>query len=64
MGWCNVDPKEAYASKIRFKEECDCKYDCLWGEFCEIPTLCSCLNQCSGNGHCRGGFCHVSFLYA
>ncbi|ONK59757.1 uncharacterized protein A4U43_C08F10230 [Asparagus officinalis] len=56
-GWCNVDPKDAYASKVKFKEECDCKYDCLWGQFCEIPTVCSCLNQCSGHGHCRGGFC-------
>ncbi|XP_068643172.1 uncharacterized protein [Aristolochia californica] len=56
-GWCNVDPQEAYASKVHFKEECDCKYDGLWGQFCEIPTVCSCLNQCSGNGHCRGGFC-------
>ncbi|XXG48597.1 hypothetical protein AAC387_Pa02g2998 [Persea americana] len=60
LGWCNVDPKEAYASKVRFKEECDCKYDCLWGQFCEIPTLCSCLNQCSGNGYCRGGFCQCN----
>ena len=58
-GWCNVDPNEAYASKVKFKEECDCKYDCLWGQFCEIPTICSCLNQCSGHGHCRGGFCQV-----
>ncbi|MQL79110.1 hypothetical protein Taro_011525 [Colocasia esculenta] len=56
-GWCNVDPKEAYASKVKFKEECDCKYDCLSGQFCEIPTTCSCVNQCSGHGHCRGGFC-------
>ncbi|XP_058073601.1 uncharacterized protein LOC131222515 [Magnolia sinica] len=56
-GWCNVDPKEAYASKVKFKEECDCKYDCLWGQFCEVPSLCSCVNQCSGRGHCRGGFC-------
>ncbi|KAF8398413.1 hypothetical protein HHK36_017340 [Tetracentron sinense] len=56
-GWCNVDPQEAYASKVRFKEECDCKYDCLSGQFCEVPVLCTCLNQCSGHGHCRGGFC-------
>lgn len=56
-GWCNVDPGKAYASEVKFKEECDCKYDCLWGRFCEIPTVCSCLNQCSGQGHCRGGFC-------
>lgn len=60
LGWCNVDPKEAYASKVHFKEECDCKYDCVWGKFCEIPTLCSCLNQCSGNGRCRGGFCQCN----
>ncbi|KAL7168967.1 hypothetical protein ACSBR2_034069 [Camellia fascicularis] len=56
-GWCNVNPAEAYASKVRFKEECDCKYDCLWGQFCEVPVLCTCINQCSGHGHCRGGFC-------
>ena len=58
-GWCNVDPDDAYASKVKFKEECDCRYDCLVGQFCEIPTVCACLNQCSGHGHCRGGFCEV-----
>lgn len=56
-GWCNVDPAEAYASKVQFKEECDCKYDGLLGQFCEVPVLSTCLNQCSGRGHCRGGFC-------
>ncbi|KAF5945010.1 hypothetical protein HYC85_015238 [Camellia sinensis] len=25
-GWCNVNPIEAYPSKVRFKEKCDCKY--------------------------------------
>ncbi|CAL9096141.1 unnamed protein product [Musa acuminata var. zebrina] len=62
-GWCNVDPEDAYASKVKFKEECDCKYDCLLGQFCEIPTVCSCLNQCSGRGHCRGGFCECDRGY-
>lgn len=62
-GWCNVDPAEAYAEKVKFKEECDCKYDCLWGRFCEVPVLCSCINQCSGHGHCRGGFCQVMFVF-
>ncbi|KAI3471660.1 hypothetical protein Pfo_028310 [Paulownia fortunei] len=56
-GWCNVDPAEAYASKVIFKEECDCKYDGLLGRFCEVPVLSVCINQCSGHGHCRGGFC-------
>ncbi|KAH0972022.1 hypothetical protein GBA52_024178 [Prunus armeniaca] len=56
-GWCNVDPAEVYAHKVQFKEECDCKYDCFWGRFCEVPVLCTCINQCSGHGHCRGGFC-------
>ncbi|KAL6506040.1 hypothetical protein OROHE_022759 [Orobanche hederae] len=56
-GWCNVDPAEAYASKVKFKEECDCKYDGLWGRFCETPVQSVCINQCSLRGHCRGGFC-------
>uniref|UniRef100_A0A2N9FH50 Exostosin GT47 domain-containing protein n=1 Tax=Fagus sylvatica TaxID=28930 RepID=A0A2N9FH50_FAGSY len=59
-GWCNVDPAEVYASKVQFKEECYCKYDCLWGWFCEVPVLCTCINQCSGHGHCRGGFCQIN----
>ncbi|XP_065011559.1 uncharacterized protein LOC135585634 isoform X2 [Musa acuminata AAA Group] len=62
-GWCNVDPDDAYASKVKFKEECDCRYDCLVGQFCEIPTVCACLNQCSGHGHCRGGFCECDRGY-
>ncbi|KAL3819825.1 hypothetical protein ACJIZ3_005730 [Penstemon smallii] len=57
LGWCNVDPAEAYASKVQFKEACDCKYDGLFGRFCEIPVLTVCINQCSGNGYCRTGFC-------
>lgn len=60
-GWCNVDPAEAYALKVQFKHECECKYDCLVGRFCEVPVLCTCINQCSGHGHCRGGFCQVIF---
>ncbi|KDP26007.1 hypothetical protein JCGZ_21040 [Jatropha curcas] len=56
-GWCNVVPEEAYASKMKFKEDCDCKYDGLIGQFCEMPVQSVCINQCSGHGHCRGGFC-------
>ncbi|GJT73770.1 exostosin family protein [Tanacetum coccineum] len=56
-GWCNVDPVEAYALKVKFKEECDCKYDGLFGRFCETIVSSTCINQCSGQGHCRGGFC-------
>ncbi|KAL5137596.1 putative glucuronoxylan glucuronosyltransferase F8H [Glycine soja] len=56
-GWCNVDPAEAYAGKAKVKEECDCKYDGLAGRFCEVPVESVCINQCSGHGHCRGGFC-------
>ncbi|KAF5945984.1 hypothetical protein HYC85_016212 [Camellia sinensis] len=59
LGWCNVNPREAYPSKVRFKEECDCKYDCLGKQLCEVTVLCTCVNQCSGHGHCRGGFCQV-----
>lgn len=54
-------PEDAYSSKVKFKEECDCKYDGLWGQFCETRVECSCINQCSGHGHCRGGFCKVCF---
>lgn len=52
-------PEDAYSSKVKYKEECDCKYDGLWGQFCETRVECSCINQCSGHGHCRGGFCQV-----
>ncbi|KMZ59131.1 exostosin family protein [Zostera marina] len=56
-GWCNVDPKEAYTKRVNYKRQCDCKYDGFAGIFCEIPTVCTCINQCTGHGHCRGGFC-------
>lgn len=58
-GWCNVDPADGYAANVSFKEACDCKYDGLWGRFCETPVESVCINQCSGHGHCRGGFCEV-----
>jgi hypothetical protein len=48
---------------MKFKEECDCKYDGLWGRFCEVPVESVCINQCSGHGHCRGGFCQVILLF-
>ncbi|CAL0311578.1 unnamed protein product [Lupinus luteus] len=56
-GWCNVDPVEAYAGKVKVKEGCECNYDGYEGQFCEIPVVSVCINQCSGHGHCRGGFC-------
>ncbi|KAE9613064.1 putative EGF-like domain, exostosin [Lupinus albus] len=56
-GWCNVDPAEAYARKVKVKEGCDCNYDGYEGNLCEIPVQSVCINQCSGHGHCRGGFC-------
>lgn len=62
-GWCNVDPAAAYAGKMKFKEECDCKYDGLWGRFCEVSVESVCINQCSGHGHCHGGFCQVILLF-
>ncbi|PON32049.1 Exostosin-like [Parasponia andersonii] len=60
IGWCNVDPAEAYANNVKFKEECGCKYDGLWGRFCEVPVLSTCINQCSGNGLCRSGSCQCN----
>ncbi|CAA6667335.1 unnamed protein product [Spirodela intermedia] len=41
-GWCNVDPKEAYASRVNFKRECDCKYDCLWGTSANFQPHAAC----------------------
>jgi len=58
-----VDPAEAYAGKAKIKEECDCKYDGLAGRLCEVPVESVCINQCSGHGHCRGGFCQVILLF-
>ncbi|KAL6596347.1 hypothetical protein ACP70R_047711 [Stipagrostis hirtigluma subsp. patula] len=63
QGWCNVVPEDAYSSKVKFKYGCDCKYDGLWGQFCETRVECSCVNQCSGHGHCRGGFCQCDSGY-
>ncbi|KAL9238041.1 hypothetical protein vseg_012520 [Gypsophila vaccaria] len=59
-GWCNVDPQQAYEGKVKFKGQCDCKYDGLGGLFCEIPITSTCINQCSGHGFCRGGFCQCN----
>ncbi|KAH1258127.1 putative glucuronosyltransferase [Glycine max] len=56
-GWCNVDPDEAYTGKVQFKGVCECQYDGLGGWFCEVSVQSTCINQCSGHGHCRGGFC-------
>ncbi|XP_074279187.1 uncharacterized protein LOC141604650 [Silene latifolia] len=59
-GWCNVDPQQAYDGQVKFKEECHCKYDGHIGQFCEIPVISTCINQCSGHGFCRGGFCQCN----
>ncbi|KAL4198314.1 hypothetical protein AMTRI_Chr03g45290 [Amborella trichopoda] len=56
-GWCNVDPEDAYGNKARVRDQCECRYDGLWGRLCEIPSLSTCVNQWSGHGHCHGGFC-------
>ena len=58
-----MDPAEAYAGKAKIKEECDCKYDGLAGRLCEVPVESVCINQCSGHGHCRGGFCQVILMF-
>lgn len=62
-GWCNVDPDEAYTGKVQFKGVCECQYDGLGGWFCEVSVQSTCINQCSGHGHCRGGFCQVILLF-
>lgn len=56
-GWCNVDPADWLSRNVTFKEQCHCNYDGTEGRFCEVATQCVCINQCSGNGVCKGGFC-------
>ncbi|GBF90959.1 exostosin-like glycosyltransferase [Raphidocelis subcapitata] len=49
-GWCVADePKMEY---------CGCRLDGRDGVGCNAPTEMFCLNQCSGRGRCRLGFCH------
>ncbi|CAM6091825.1 unnamed protein product [Calypogeia fissa] len=52
-GWCNLDPHVLSLWKM----ECYCTYDGTGGRFCSVPVESFCINQCSGNGQCRGGFC-------
>lgn len=61
-GWCNVDPAEYYNGTMLKKEDCFCIYDGIAGELCEYPTESTCVNQCSGNGLCRNGFCAVGVV--
>ncbi|KAI5056841.1 hypothetical protein GOP47_0028659 [Adiantum capillus-veneris] len=56
-GWCNVDPIDWNNKHAKVKEQCECKYDCTAGRLCEIAIQCVCINQCSGNGFCKGGIC-------
>ncbi|KAH7353004.1 hypothetical protein KP509_19G074700 [Ceratopteris richardii] len=56
-GWCNIDVTDLIDGHMQVKEQCDCKYDCTAGRFCEIAIQCFCINQCSGNGICNGGSC-------
>ncbi|CAM6123952.1 unnamed protein product [Calypogeia fissa] len=56
-GWCNVNPYLYYKGKTQKKKHCYCTYDGLTGEFCQYHTQSTCVNQCSGNGFCRNGFC-------
>jgi hypothetical protein len=36
---------------------CPCRLDGLHGDYCNITGLHTCLNQCSGRGHCYLGLC-------
>eukprot|EP00884_Botryococcus_braunii_P019031 jgi/Botrbrau1/5811/Bobra.0155s0033.1 len=47
-GWC-VSPQPRVI--------CPCMLDGWVGPYCDQPAEQFCLNQCSGNGECRSGFC-------
>mmetsp|Transcript_28884 Transcript_28884/g.77805 ORF Transcript_28884/g.77805 Transcript_28884/m.77805 type:complete len:776 (-) Transcript_28884:785-3112(-) len=47
-GWCNA---------ANPKRHLDCLLDGLAGPTCSIHTEQVCMNQCSGHGECRQGFC-------
>ncbi|CAM6115149.1 unnamed protein product [Calypogeia fissa] len=62
FGWCNLDPNliNVYHDRkmiFPWNEKCYCMYDGYGGPFCDQPVESVCINQCSGNGHCRGGSC-------
>ncbi|GAB4813993.1 hypothetical protein N2152v2_001039 [Parachlorella kessleri] len=47
-GWCDADEPAS---------TCECFQDGLGGPFCETHFEQFCINQCSGRGECRHGFC-------
>eukprot|EP00964_Phaeocystis_antarctica_P018792 scaffold10351_cov62-Phaeocystis_antarctica.AAC.15 len=58
LAWC--DRSSSYRAGMRARRlgfpSCRC-YDGRGGRVCELPWLAFCLNQCSGRGECRSGFC-------
>ncbi|KAK7396264.1 hypothetical protein VNO78_17142 [Psophocarpus tetragonolobus] len=59
IGWCNVDPGEAYADKVKLKKECEFNYDGFEGGFvkcmCNLQALISALYIAL-----YGGFCQIA----
>ena len=49
--WCDAAQGDKPAAR------CACRYDGWDGYLCQHPTHQFCLNQCSGRGSCRFGFC-------
>ena len=49
--WCDAAQGDKPAAR------CACRYDGYDGYLCQHPTEQFCLNQCSGRGSCRFGFC-------
>ncbi|KAK9805384.1 hypothetical protein WJX73_009679 [Symbiochloris irregularis] len=47
-GWCEAEEPE---------QSCGCVVDGQTGPYCDEPLEHTCLNQCSGHGQCRFGFC-------
>ncbi|OAE34870.1 hypothetical protein AXG93_1587s1010 [Marchantia polymorpha subsp. ruderalis] len=60
IGWCNLSIQDL--DKFEKKPNCGCIYDGTGGDLCEVPVESFCINQCSGNGRCRGGSCALELL--
>ncbi|RDX95059.1 hypothetical protein CR513_22467, partial [Mucuna pruriens] len=63
VDWTKLD-QDVFTTQqmVLIKNECECNYDDLVGQFCEVSVQSTCINQCSGHGLC-GGICQEILLF-